>query len=235
MRAPSQPTGIPFRFSDSVHHQLNMYALAASAAGVGVLALAQPAEARIIYTPANTPIVNGTPLDLNHDHKADFRFATLATTTGDQSAGGFFLSVFSVGAKNMIWGTSLSVCQTTCKRTGWAAAPGAGVRIGPNKKRFQQGDNRMGNWWWGIWGTGSGGPWANVKNGYLGLKFSIQGKAHYGWARISIKDTGKGGITLTGYAYETIPNKPIITGKTKGPDVIADQPSSLGQLALGRK
>jgi hypothetical protein len=38
--------------SDSVHHQLNMYALAASAAGVSVLALAQPAECKIIYTHA---------------------------------------------------------------------------------------------------------------------------------------------------------------------------------------
>jgi hypothetical protein len=33
-----------------MHHQLNMYALAASVAGVGVLALAQPAEAKILYT-----------------------------------------------------------------------------------------------------------------------------------------------------------------------------------------
>jgi hypothetical protein len=55
---------------------------------------------------------------------------------------------------------------------------------------------------------------------------------------------------LTGYAYETIPNKPIITGKTKGPDDGANddpgpgasvanpipeipQPASLGALAMG--
>jgi hypothetical protein len=58
---------------------------------------------------------------------------------------------------------------------------------------------------------------------------------------------------LTDYAYETIPNKPIITGKTKGPDddsveqqndpgpgasLISPipetpQPASLGMLALG--
>src|SRR5690349_9049545 len=36
--------------SESIHRQLQMYALAASAAGVGALALAQPAEAKIIYT-----------------------------------------------------------------------------------------------------------------------------------------------------------------------------------------
>jgi hypothetical protein len=38
---------------------------------------------------------------------------------------------------------------------------------------------------------------------------------------------------LTGYAYETEPNKPIITGKTKGPDVITLDPTTLGHLALG--
>jgi hypothetical protein len=29
--------------------------------------------------------------------------------------------------------------------------------------------------------------------------------------------------TLTGYAYETIPNKPIVAGATKGSDVITDR------------
>ena len=52
-----------------------MYALAASAAGVGALALARPSEAEIVYTPAQVTIrINKTiPLDLNHDGKTDFR------------------------------------------------------------------------------------------------------------------------------------------------------------------
>jgi hypothetical protein len=44
---------------------------------------------------------------------------------------------------------------------------------------------------------------------------------------------------LTGYAYETIPNKPIAAGKTKGSDIVTVQPDagqgSLGRLALGWK
>jgi hypothetical protein len=39
--------------------------------------------------------------------------------------------------------------------------------------------------------------------------------------------------TLTGYAYETIANKPIVTGKTHGKDVVTVQPASLGHLAQG--
>ena len=65
----------------------------------------------------------------------------------------------------------------------------------------------------------------------MGLRFDIKGQSHYGWAHLQ-NVTVVGG-TLTGYAYETIPNKPIITGKTKGPDVITLEPGSLGALAAG--
>jgi hypothetical protein len=60
----------------------------------------------------------------------------------------------------------------------------------------------------------------------------LRGKVHYGWARLT---NAYPETTLTGYAYETIPNKQIITGKANGPDVITLEPGSLGQLALGRQ
>jgi hypothetical protein len=55
---------------------------------------------------------------------------------------------------------------------------------------------------------------------------------------------GKNTALLTGYAYETIPNKPIVTGETKGPDATTEgpdamltaptsRPLSLGLLAMG--
>jgi len=62
------------------------------------------------------------------------------------------------------------------------------------------------------------GPWVNVANRYLGFKFSISGQTHYAWARVST-----GGFpcfpngTLTGYAYETIPNQPIFAGVSLNP------------------
>jgi hypothetical protein len=101
------------------------------------------------------------------------------------------------------------------------------------------------------------GKWINVNNRYLGLKFKIKGKFHYGWARLSVHNfINDISATLTGYAYETIPNKPIITGKTKGEDdssveqpnpadpspdasltdpIPAPQPASLGALAMGAR
>jgi hypothetical protein len=70
---------MPSALSDSVRLRLNMYALAASAAGVGALALARPSEAEIVYRPAQVTIrINKTiPLDLNHDGKTDFRLPNL--------------------------------------------------------------------------------------------------------------------------------------------------------------
>jgi hypothetical protein len=79
------------------------------------------------------------------------------------------------------------------------------------------------------------------------LSFVIKGKTHYGWARVSSGITRNGRTlraVLTGYAYETVPGKAIITGKTKGPVEIGSstsvsnptpepQPVTLGVLALG--
>jgi hypothetical protein len=88
------------------------------------------------------------------------------------------------------------------------------------------------------------GPWAGkgkgVRDRYLGLKFVISGEVHYGWAGLSVTlehqrqfDDVSG--TLTGYACETVPDKPTIAGETTGPDVITVPPETLGGLALGRK
>ena len=46
-----------------------MYALAASVAGAGALAISQPANAKIVYTPAHVVISAGRNVlfDLNHD------------------------------------------------------------------------------------------------------------------------------------------------------------------------
>jgi hypothetical protein len=99
----------------------------------------------------------------------------------------------------------------------------------------------------------------NVTSRYLGLKFEVDGKTHYGWARLTVQLPGNYLInaTLTGYAYETVPDKGILAGQTAGgadaaavssnsPDSdtsnssasVANpsdtpRPTSLGTLALG--
>jgi len=237
MKTSLQSPKRPLRLPDSVHYQLNQYALAASAAGVGLLALAQPAEAKIVYTKAHT-VIHGlndcVSLDLNHDGIVDFRLEVRRMRypfTGQE------LAAYPPGASP----TSNTV-RRTYKR-GWAAAYRAGVRIGPNGPHARP----LKSIYNGALmefacpastcpGTHkSTGNWLDVRNRYLGLAFVIKGKIHYGWARLNASIGRSYGIRglLTGYAYETVPNKAIITGKTEGPDVVTVPPGSLGRLAQG--
>jgi hypothetical protein len=199
-----------------------MYAIAAGAAGVSVLALVQPSEAKIIYTPAKIKITpNQTvPLDLNHDGIKDFSFQDPYSFDGNSGFG--TLNLVPAQSANQAWANGV-----------YATALAAGVRVGP-KRPFAPGAKQMAR----VFVTPSStpntrgyGPWAAATKRYLGLKFVIQGQIHFGWARLNVKAQAGGAVAvLTGYAYETIPNKPIITGKTKGPD----QPrGSLGTLAAG--
>ena len=89
-------------------------------------------------------------------------------------------------------------------------------------------------------------PWDNVRDRYLGLLFEIQGKNHFGWARLSVQFSSRQNTwraQLTGYAYETVADRPIKAGQIQeqgdaaaGLNVPAPDPAqiaSLGGLALG--
>jgi len=225
--------------SDSIHHRLNMYALAASAAGVGVLALAQPIEAKIVYTPADVKI-GYIPynLDLNHDGVVDFQIET------GYSSNRYFHTqdVFAFAPSSQ--GNNKMADAKSKNGKGLARALKPGVRIGPKQFKPQYDGGFM------VWRTfrhgsfSTTGQWINVKNRYLGLAFQINGKIHYGWARLDVKVTNQSppfDAVITGYAYETIPGKSIIAGATKGPEDAeatavnshTQAPATLGALAFG--
>jgi hypothetical protein len=201
-------------------------------AGAGLLSFATSAQAKVVYTPANTQVTS-TSIDLNHDGIADFiiAFHGLDHTT--------FLTVAPLVTGNAMRSNS----------RGDAAAGFFGVPVGPGEKfRSTSG----GTYGWGLIMaagfvysvTSFGGPWANTVNRYLGLKFTIDGQTHYGWARLSVGDWLSGGkVILTGYAYETVPNKTIVEGHISGASAAATapqdllrstpQPATLGVLARG--
>jgi hypothetical protein len=85
------------------------------------------------------------------------------------------------------------------------------------------------------------GPWINVKSKYVGLRFLINGQTHYGWARFNMRQANycETFATLTGYAYETVANQPIKTGKPQTDSVglltfpELNFPATLGALAQG--
>jgi hypothetical protein len=214
-----------------------MYALAASAAGVGVLALAQPTEGKIIYTKAHKTIglKDTLHLDLNHDGIADFDLKNvrrLATYSSWDR-----LSAIPARRKNAVWGHTMWRAYASALSAGsWVGPkgqflPGAGMMASTSANGGRDHPESIGN-----------GPWANVTNRYLGLKFVIKGKIHFGWARLNVRcNNTQVTAILTGYAYETIANKPILTGREHGvaePDVstlISSSPATLGWLARGSK
>jgi hypothetical protein len=221
--------------SKSLNKRLSMYALAATGGAVGLLALKTPAEAKIIYTKANEQINSKLSLDLNHDGIADFTLVPWSFSSCCSFSNQLWISSAGAnGGKNQVIGKIRSGSVNS------AYALQAGARIAP-KGDFHPGECDLLAFSGGSdSGTGfsSGGAWADqgkgLKNRYLGLTFQIAGQSHYGWARISVKMDHIEG-TLTGYAYETVANKAIVAGKTKGPDVETLDAVSLGHLAAGAR
>jgi hypothetical protein len=244
----------PASMRDSVERQLHLYTLAAGAAGVSVLALAQPGEAEIIYTPANLSISpnNTYSLDLTGDGTTDFQIRDTFMISNGASWMKGRLTAIPAQAGNAVLGS-----LTSGRSSSYASALKAGARIGSLDK-FSPGNKVMAYGGYQFTTTYNGfceGPWKNKHNHYLGLKFMISGEVHYGWARLTETCTkasrskglngGENYALLTGYAYETIPNTEIIAGRTKGADdearngsdtpspINAPDLSTLGMLAKG--
>jgi len=242
--------------SESVHQQLDMYAIAAGAAGVSVLALCQPAEAKIVYTHAHRTIPSGGhyQLDLNHDGVPDFVLANTFRSLNSSFSGTSSALVYPFkNGSNRVYGHG-----------HFASCLHQGVRVGPGG-HFSAFDRIMAQMHWFDGSYSVLGDWANGGTGaerrFLGFRFKINGETHYGWARLNvvISDSYPGLTTiLTGYAYETIPGKAIKAGQTGDvPDDATDardsanpddpgpgasltspipdkpQPASLGALAMG--
>src|SRR5579864_4294265 len=211
--------------SSSMERGLKMYALGASATGVGVLALAQPVEARIVYTPAHRTINGWLWLDINHDKVADF---VILSGTGSSPGPNGYLKVCAAS------GVDTYGCATYMKTlrnrisgypVGYASALPLGARISANAHFGWEAHTKMMSW--ACTPCRTWGQWSDKKSRYLGLSFVVHGKTHYGWARMNVGKHVRPAV-LTGYAYETIPNKPIIAGQTH-----SEHEATLGRLAQG--
>jgi hypothetical protein len=221
VKSPAADTPIQRTVARSAEfdQRLRAYIAAASAAGVGVLALTQSAAAKIVYTATHKTVQmnHAVPIDLNHDGIHDFDVFNL-THNSTTPFGSY------VAAEPLNSGNQMLVQRSN--RGYAAAALAANVRVGPHAKPFHAGRDLMAYRSYGT-STRSGGPWKNVNKRYLGFKFLIKGKIHYGWARLNLSIQNRViTTTLTGYAYETVPNKAIVTGRTKNQ-------AGLGALAQG--
>jgi hypothetical protein len=199
MKQPRSKT--PRNLSASNQRHLTAYATAATAAGVGVLALATPSEAEVVYTPANLQLravyegIPGYKLDLNGDGIADFELINSSSNFGH--GGGEWAKP---RGRNQVLGAGI-----------YASALESGATIGPSGPF--NGATLM-----NLWNDSSGsftykGQWNGTRDRYLGFRFLIQGEYHFGWARLSISVDK---MKLQGYAYETVANQPITAGQESG-------------------
>jgi hypothetical protein len=229
--------------SKSILQQLNMYTRAAGAAGVGVLALSQSAAAKIVYTPANVTFglnqYGKYPIDFNHDGITDLTLSFFHTV---RSVG--FTSSFREYADrpNSVWRAPVGSRLANCTKAGGIIGRDRNFAYGSLYVGYVKGSD--GKFLYGGLCEKHG---KGVNDGYLGVRFMINGEPHFGWVRLTVMGGHPFKAELTGYAYETIPNKAIIAGKTNGPDDISIEepgaalttptpgPATLGALALGAR
>ena len=190
------------------------------AAGAAAFVGATAANAEVVFTPAHTKVGYDYPLDLNHDGINDFRIHSYELS-GDGS-----LLAYPLHQGNRIAATS-----ETCGRGHKTAAAAfqSGTVIGPHQKFSAKATCMVSSF-----SSTINGPWQLAQNRYLGLVFVIDGKEHFGWARLTNHGFGIFDSTdILGYAYETIPGKPIVAGDQGQTNQVSAQPATLGALAAG--
>ncbi len=220
------------RLSKNLHRDLSLYTLAASAAGMSALSVAPPAEAQIVYTPAHAIIGrNGSlPIVLNNDGITDITIREIPWSLSPLFPGNSLQAVpaHGVGLK------AGSRPQSAAKMVrGSEIGPSVPFRTGGAGVMFQATS----------YGVYYGASWFLPTPGYLGIRFRIGRETHYGWARLEVRIYyPKKCIEalLTGYAYETQPNKPIRAGDTGqndadegGASQMLSAPTTKGQPTLG--
>lgn len=222
-------------------HRLKLYAFAAAAAGVSVLALSPATEAEVVVTKKTIFLNAGfnVSIDLNNDGIPDFEFSDISYRTQP-------LSHFhgKLTLKGLTGGKAVGRRNKSLGPYGgpYASALNRGAHIGPSAHfasskggiviereiHYSSAGAYYGNWYYRV-------------HSVLGVKFQIKGQTHYGWIRI----TSDVGIprTIEGWAYETVASKPVIVGQGGSSRDASVLPialpaatktgPSLGMLALG--
>jgi hypothetical protein len=216
-----------------------MYALVAGATGTGLpnaMASSETAHGPIVFTPSHAFLGGlGTtilPIDLNHDGVFDLSLAVYNFRTSVPS------SAFAA-ARGSLWDVpAAGNAAAFLPLAKGAVIGGPGGALDSGRARLAWGDsvNHSGHGGYYI-----GGPWANsAPDQYLGVRFQIDGRTHYGWVRLTVVAYPFEVYTIVaGYAYNTVPNQPIRAGEGMfaATDSVGQSSAgqSLGALSLGAR
>ena len=172
------------------------------------------ANAQIVYTdvnPDSTITCSGSActktynLDLNNDGISDYSITSVRTGNICQHGGLVYRSYVSVSALNT--NAVVAVTSTTYP-----------LAINFNDKIFSglslSTSGYVWNKYWGNCGSGTLNLWPNSVDRYLGLKLIVGANTYYGWARMQVVFGTQPTCIIKDYAYNTIPNQPILAGET---------------------
>jgi hypothetical protein len=203
------------RKNSTLKNKLRNYSLLS-----GSLLAAGAANGQIIYHAVNPNIVldtNGATynLDLNGDGDTDFVFKEIVGTDNIKAAVLFHNQSASMAG---------SVVKTSGKRYGYPFVFSEGNKIGASAVWFNNSAIKHGAHYYppvlaGSYANGGViyGNWKSGETGeYLGLRIKIinvDTVSYYGWARCSVTKGGKS-ITISGYAFQSIPDSSINAGDT---------------------
>lgn len=160
-------------------------------------------QSSIIYTdiePDFTSIALGDTynLDINNDGTIDF------SMTSHYESYYNWLTLFSINGINACLAVTPWYTETLPLDTGREIFNPIGIETFETGALFTVGDCMGG-------GSGCFYDWKDKNDKYLGLRFLINGKTHYGWARLTI--TSHTQWVIKDYAYQAKPNIGIRAGQ----------------------
>jgi hypothetical protein len=196
------------KLPDSLNRGLLHYAMAATAAGVASLACALPAEA--------APVCTKTDIDLGFlgsymVNPAQQKFAPfIAVETynnlSSHSASAQYVGFFLPNSQNaeVVAKSNLAVPLPFGSVIGSGqafAVPKSYGLLFTYRPFYRNLTHHKGNF-------------TDNQPQYLGLKFSVSGETHYGWARFvwKIATNTRSAVHVTGYGYETTAGQSIAAG-----------------------
>ena len=196
--------------SSHLAKKLSAYSLVA-----GAFIIAKQADAQIVYTdviPDFTldlgpfPLDSIYPLDLDNNGQVDFEFSVhLVTWTETWGFGRMYLLWGENVLPNEFAGSSqfriyaLSQDDTISNEVNWKVYSGGLLGVYSWSSQSP----------WGV-DTFQNGYWINQPNAFIALRLANNGDSLYGWIRMDVDIHDH--LIIKDYAYNTIPNEPILAG-----------------------
>lgn len=218
MRKPIKP--IIMKKTSTLQQKLKAYSAVAGA----VAASAATADAQIIYTDVTPDMTVNTVggsynLDLNNDGTVEFvlGYSQIPLT-------------FGTAPYTYTYNYNVILAQSPSPTTTQIDTAAVANFVFPEAEDHSANDP-IGptNPWFSGYGTNSvhflaaastldptsynWGQWVGAVDKYLAIKFNIGANTHYGWARLDINSAANS-FTIKDYAYESLPNTPILAGAT---------------------